>query len=164
MILETERLILRHFTTEDTPFIIELLNTPGWIQYIGDRGIKTIPDAEQYLQNVPFKSYAANGFGLYMVALKENNTPIGMCGLIKRDTLDHVDIGFAFLPAYIGKGYAYEAAQATLAYAQEELGFEKLQAITLPDNTPSIKLLEKIGMKPQGKIQMGEEELMLYST
>ncbi len=164
MILETERLLLQKFEMSDAAFIIELLNTPGWLRFIGDRGVKTIEDAERYIQNVPVKSYKENGFGLYKVVLKESNAPIGMCGLIKRDTLDHVDIGFAFLPAYTGKGYAYEAAKNTLMYANETLKLEKLLAIVLPDNTASVSLLKKIGMGYREHIQMGEEELMLFST
>ena len=98
-ILQTERLLLREFTEDDAAFIVELLNSPGWIQYIGDRNIKTEEQAREYLNNGPLKSYRQNGFGLYMVEKKDDHTPIGMCGIIKRDTLNNPDIGFAFLPA-----------------------------------------------------------------
>lgn len=162
--METERLVLRQFCQDDAAFIRELLNTPGWLQYIGYRGIKTLQDAEQYLVNGPMKSYEQHGFGLYMVVLKDGHVPIGMCGLIKRDTLQHVDIGFAFLPAYMGKGYGYEAAAETLAYATDVLRHEKVLAITLPGNAASIALLNKIGMRPQGNMHMGDEELILFSN
>lgn len=112
--LETNRLILREFNPGDTIFIIELLNTEGWIKYIGDRNVKTDEDTIRYLENGPMKSYAAKGFGLCMVALKNNSKPIGMCGLIKREEMEDIDIGFAFLPAYTSQGYTHEIAKATL--------------------------------------------------
>src|SRR6201986_3267525 len=117
-ILETERLRVREFTLNDAAFIIELVNSPGWLKYIGDRNIKTDDKAKEYLQNGPLKSYAENGFGLSMVELKSDGTPVGMCGIIKRVALEHADIGFAFLPQYMGKGYAYEIASATLLFAK----------------------------------------------
>jgi RimJ/RimL family protein N-acetyltransferase len=164
MITETQNLQIKEFVLEDAPFILELLNTPGWLQYIGDRNVKKTEDAEIYLQNGPFVSYKNNGFGLWNVVLKETNTSIGMCGLINRDTLDHPDIGFAFLPAYAGKGYGYEAATATLEYAVTTLGMDKIFAITLPENIASVKLLQKLGLAFDRDIQMGEETLMLFST
>jgi RimJ/RimL family protein N-acetyltransferase len=145
-ILETERLLFRPFTESDTPFIIELLNTEGWVKNIGDRNVKTEEQASQYLINGPIKSYADNGFGLSLVTLKDG-TPVAMCGLIKRDTLPQPDIGYAFLPAYAGKGYAYEIASAVLQYAFTILKQEKILAITLPENTNSVKLLVKLGMQ-----------------
>src|ERR1035437_9696825 len=165
-IIETERLILSHFTPADTAFIIELLNTESWKQFIGDRNIKTEEDARNYLLNGPMKSYAQNNFGLYKVILKEGNTPIGMCGLIKRDTLDDVDIGFAFLPDYEGKGYAFEASVATLEYGQKELDIHRIVAITNTDNTKSIKLLERLGLKFERMIKFNNEdkELMLFAN
>lgn len=160
-ILETERLRLRKFTLGDTKFIIELLNSPGWIEFIGDRNIKTEEQATAYLQNGPMKSYVQNGYGLSMVETKEG-IPIGMCGIINRDTLEHPDIGFAFLEEFTGQGYAYEIASATLSYAMNTLKISKIVAITLPGNTRSIKLLEKIGMKPVKKILQNGEELILF--
>ncbi|MES2849338.1 MAG: GNAT family N-acetyltransferase [Bacteroidota bacterium] len=144
--LQTERLQLRQFTQNDTQFIIELLNTEGWIKNIGDRNIKTEEQARQYLINGPIKSYADNGFGLSLVTLKDA-TPVAMCGLIKRESLPQPDIGYAFLPAYEGKGYAYEIASAVLQYAFTVLKQEKILAITLPENTNSVKLLLKLGMQ-----------------
>lgn len=146
IILQTERLILRQLTLTDTPFIIELLNTEGWIKYIGDRNVKTAEQARQYLSNGPVKSYAANGFGLYLVALKDKQVPIGMCGLIKRDYLPHADIGYALLPQYAGKGYAFEIAKAVVGFAFNDLKMQHLLAITLPENNGSVKLLQKLGM------------------
>lgn len=165
-IIETERLRLREFTLADTPFIIELLNTPGWLQFIGDRNIHTEEQATAYLQNGPLKSYRENGYGLWMVASKDGGMPLGMCGILKRDTLDHPDIGFAFLPRYNGQGYAYEIARATLAYAREHLDLPTICAIVAPGNERSTRLLEKIGLRYVKTFHLpgSEEELLLYST
>ena len=146
-ILETERLKVRWFNSNDTEFIIELLNSSDWIKFIGDRNVKTEDQARKYLESGPLKSYADNGFGLSLVELKDEAIPIGMCGILKREHLDNADIGFAFLPEFIGKGLAFEAAKATIIYAGNTLQLPEILAITLPDNKPSIKLLEKIGMK-----------------
>jgi RimJ/RimL family protein N-acetyltransferase len=164
-IIDTERLLLREFTIDDAAFILELLNSPGWLQYIGDRNIKTFEDASQYLLNGPMKSYDQNGFGLSMVEIKEGNIPIGMCGLIKRETLEHIDIGFAFLPQYSGKGYAHEIAIATIEHARNNLKISKIVAITTQGNHNSIRLLNKIGLKFEKNIRFAdeEEELMLFT-
>lgn len=164
--LETDRLILRQLTAEDTQFIISLVNSPGWLQYIGDRNIHTDEEAKTYIENGPVKSYEKNGFGLCAVVLKSSNLPIGMCGIIWRNTLDAPDIGFAFLPEYLGKGYGYEVASATLAYAKDVLKLPVILAITVAYNTPSIKLLEKIGLKYVKTFcyEESEEELMLYKS
>lgn len=146
-VLQTERLTLRQLILTDTPFIIELLNTEGWIKYIGERNVKNADQARQYLINGPIKSYEENGFGLCAVTLKNTNIPIGMCGLIKRDYLPHPDIGYAFLPQYNGQGYAFEITKAVLQHAFTELKKEKILAITLPENKNSVKLLHKLGMK-----------------
>lgn len=145
-ILKTERLTLRQFKNEDAGFIVELVNTPGWLEFIGDRNIHTEEDAINYLQNGPIKSYSENGFGSSMVELKDG-TPIGMCGLLKRDSLENPDIGFAFLPAYIGKGYAFEIVNATMDYATHQLKLKTIYAITDPKNKRSIQLLEKLGLR-----------------
>lgn len=165
-ILETNRLRLREFALDDTAFIIDLLNSPGWLQFIGDRNVKTGKQAMAYLQNGPIKSYLQNGFGLSMVERKEDNKPVGMCGIIRRDTLDTPDIGFAFLPQYEGLGYGYEVASATLAYARDKLNIPNVAAITLPQNTRSIRLLEKIGLRYVKTVRLpgDEEDLLLYST
>ena len=162
LILTTSRLSLREFSLSDAPFIRTLLNTPGWLQFIGDRGVATNGDAEQYLTNGPIQSYAANGFGLWCVCLIDDGSAIGMCGLLKRETLEHVDLGFAMLPASHGMGYAREAAAATLSFAHERLGIVKVLAITSQSNARSIHLLEKIGFQFDRLHRQGDEELMLF--
>jgi len=163
-ILETERLSLREFNTTDAAFIIQLLNSEGWLKFIGDRHIKTLEQAENYLTNGPMKSYSVNGFGLSMVELKNTHTPIGMCGIIKRDNLPDIDIGFAFLEEFMGNGYAFEIAQATINFAKENLQKETILAITIPTNVRSINLLKKIGMKFEKNFSFegSTEELMLF--
>ena len=164
-ILETERLILRQFELTDAKFIVELVNTPRWIEFIGDRNIRAQEAAITYLQNGPMKSYEENGFGLSMVELKDG-TPIGMCGILRRDTLESPDLGFSFLPQFMGKGYAFEIADATLNYAKTELNLGPILAITVPTNKKSIRLLEKIGLRFKQIIYNTEknEELMVFST
>jgi len=165
-ILETERLKLREFTLQDADFIIELLNSPGWLQFIGDKNVKNKEQATTYLLNGPLKSYAENGFGLSLVEKKEDKTAIGMCGIIKRENLDHPDIGFAFLPAFNGQGYAFEIASATLLHAKEKLGIQKISAITMAANVKSIQLIEKIGLRyiKTFCFPNSETELQLYSN
>jgi len=166
MILETERLEFHLLSLADVEFIIELLNTPGWLKYIGDRGIKTTADATDYIMMGPMTSYQNNGFGLWLIKLKGTNTSIGLCGLIKRDYLDDVDIGYAFLPEYFGKGYAYEAAKATLDLAKSEYHLKRIVAITSKDNERSIALLEKLGMHFEKLIFIPNdpEELKFFAT
>ena len=164
-ILQTERLRLRPFNLDDWEFIILLLNSEGWLKYIGDRNVKTKEQAHNYLKNGSLKSYEQNGFGLSMVETKDGK-PIGMCGLIKRDYLDHPDIGFAFLPEYSSMGYGYEIACAVLVHARNDLSMTTISAITVPNNVKSIGLLEKIGLRfvKSFRTEPGAEELMLYST
>ena len=163
--LETDRLTIRQLTLADAPFIVELVNTPGWLRFIGERNIKTSEQAENYLKNGPMASYVQNGFGLYGVELRSEKTPIGMCGLIKRETLPDPDIGFAFLPEFTGSGFAFEAANAVMSLATNTLKLLVVLAITLPENEPSRKLLEKIGLKfVRMTSSPDKEELMLYSN
>ncbi len=164
IILETKRLILRKFTLDDAPFMLELLNTPTWLQFIGDRNVHSLEDAENYLKNGPLKSYQENGFGFYAVIEKSTHQTIGMCGLIKRDSLPDIDIGFAFLPNRLSKGYGHEAASATLDYALNVLKIKRIVAIVNADNEKSIGLIKKIGMKFEQMIKFGDEEkkLMLF--
>ncbi len=164
--LTTQRLLLRPLTLADATFIVQLLNSPGWLQFIGDRNVHSEDDAKGYLLNGPLKSYADNGFGLWGVELKENRTPIGMCGLLKRDYLENPDIGFALLPDYTGKGYAYEAANATLDHAADALNIAAVSAIVQPGNAASVGLLHKLGMEQRGTITppQGTAELLLYGT
>jgi ribosomal-protein-alanine N-acetyltransferase len=158
----TERLALRKFKQGDEEFIFNLLNSPGWLQFIGDRNIKTIEDAQGYLVNGPLLSYNKFGFGPYLVELKDSETPIGMCSLIKRDTLEHVDIGFAFLPNFNGKGYAFEAASATLNFAQNDLKLDRIVAITNTNNTSSINLLKKLGFIFEKSVKFPDEDEELF--
>ncbi len=160
-VLETDRLILRRLTLDDAPFILQLVNEPSWIQFIGDRGVRNLEDARNYMLKGPMAMYERAGFGLYLVELKEGGVPMGMCGLIKRDTLPDVDIGFAFFPRFWGKGYAYEAAAAVLAYGRNALGLKRIVAITDPDNHSSIKLLERLGLKFEQLIQMPGDSMQL---
>jgi RimJ/RimL family protein N-acetyltransferase len=146
-ILETERLIIRYLTPEDDAFILELLNEPAFIHNIADRGVRTLEDARNYIQNGPVTSYAKNGFGLFAVDLKETGIPIGMCGLIRRDVLPDVDIGYALLERYWNKGYAHEAAAAVLNYGYTTIGLKRIVAITALDNDASARVLEKIGLE-----------------
>lgn len=164
--LVTDRLTLRQFTLNDTPFILDLVNSPAWIEYIGDRNIKTEMQARSYLLNVPLRSYEMNGYGLSLVELNTDSTPIGMCGLICRENLPDPDIGFAFLPAFTGQGYAFEIVNATLAYAKDVLKVPVILAITMSENAPSINLLGKLGMRFKSTyISPGDkQELLLFST
>lgn len=146
IVCETDRLVLRELDGDDAPFILELLNDPDWLRYIGDKGVHDLDGARAYIDNGPRAMYARHGFGLYAVELKSDRTPIGMCGLIRRDTLPDVDIGFAFLPQYRSRGYAREAAQATLAHGRDALGLKRIVAITSPDNDASGRLLQAIGL------------------
>lgn len=164
-ILQTPRLILREFDYEDTPFIIELVNTPQWLEFIGDRNVHSEADAINYLNNGPLKSYRENGFGLWLVMLKDSGVPIGMCGLLKRETLEDVDIGFAMLPAYANKGYGFEIASATLSYAKYHLKLDKVVAITSPHNIASIGLLTKAGFNfVKTMTSSNGERLLFFST
>ena len=164
-VIETDRLILRKFILEDASFMLELLNTPTWLQFIGDRGVHTLEDAQNYLLNGSIKSYKKYGFGFYAVVIKESNEPIGMCGLVKRDYLEDIDIGFAFLPQFMGKGYGFEVASATLNYAQNILKLAKIVAIVNPENSVSIGLIKKIGLQYEKMITLYPEnkELMLFT-
>jgi RimJ/RimL family protein N-acetyltransferase len=164
--LPTERLILRRLSPDDAQFILELLNQPSFLRYIGDKGVRNTDDALNYIQTGPVASYERFGFGLYLVELKDKAVPIGICGLLKRDSLPDVDVGFAFLPDYWSRGYAFEAAAAVMRYGKEEFGLQRIVAITSLENDASIKLLEKLGMKFQGLIKLGEDqrEVRLFGT
>jgi RimJ/RimL family protein N-acetyltransferase len=144
-ILNTNRLALRQLTPDDADFIIGLVNSPGWLQFIGDKNVRTKEQAIGYLETGPFKSYQQHGFGLYLVERKEDGATMGVCGLLKREYLEAPDIGYAFLSDFHGKGYALEAVNATLNYAKTVLNINKVCAITLPENVHSIKVLEKAG-------------------
>jgi len=163
LICETARLQVRRFTIDDAPFIYRLLNSPTWLIYIGDRNVRGLHDARNYLINGPLASYDQYGFGLYLVALKADKTPIGMTGLIKRDGLEEVDIGFAFLPDYTGKGYAYEAANAIKDYALTTVKLPRVAAITTEKNDHAIALLNKIGLRHEKMVQLpGSSTAFMY--
>jgi RimJ/RimL family protein N-acetyltransferase len=165
-VTETERLLVRWLNASDSTFILELVNEPSWIRYIGDRGVKTQQDAARYIQNGPVAMYQRLGFGLYLVELKQTGEPVGMCGLIKREALENVDLGFAFLPRFWGKGYALEAASAVMSYARGELGLSRIVAVLSRDNQRSRMLLEKLGFGLEGTVKLREddEELELYAA
>ena len=160
-ILETERLILRQLTTDDAEFIFELLNDPSWIQNIGDRNIRNLDDACAYIVNGPVASYAKNGFGLWLVELKETKESIGMCGLIRRETLEDVDIGYALLPRFWSQGYAIEAARAAKNYAKDVVGLKRLVAIVDPANEGSIRVLEKLGLRYEKMVRLSADDIDL---
>ncbi|MDA1642220.1 GNAT family N-acetyltransferase [Bacillus cereus group sp. TH177-1LC] len=162
IVLETERLVLRWFDIKDAPFILKLVNDPAWIQYIGDKRIKNLEDAKKYILNGPIDMYNKMGFGLYLVERKEDFTSLGMCGLIKRDSLEDVDIGFAFLEEFRSKGYGYESASAAIEYGVQKLGLKRIVAITTIDNIHSGKLLEKVGLKFEEIISDSGEDLKLF--
>ena len=166
IVLETERLFLRGLTVGDAEFILTLLNEPSFLRYIGDKKVRTTTDAEQYILNGPVASYERHGFGLLLVELKHARTPIGICGLLKRDELPDPDIGFAFLPDFWNKGYAFEAAAAVMKDARERLKLERILAITNQDNEASIKLLQKLGLQFERLIKMSTDaaELVLMAS
>ena len=157
LVAETERLRLRRFTAEDAPFILELLNDPDFLRNIGDRGVRNDADARRYILDGPVASYERNGFGLYLVELPASGTPIGMCGLVRRDALPGPDIGFAFLPAWRSQGYGLEAARAVLRHAEEDCGLQRLLAIVSPGNTASRRLLERIGFRFEGMTRLAAD-------
>jgi RimJ/RimL family protein N-acetyltransferase len=164
-VLETQRLTLRRFAPGDAAFILELVNDPDWKRFIGDKKVGSLDDARGYILKGPVAMYERVGFGLWLAALKDG-TPIGMCGLIKREGLEDVDIGFAFLPRYRANGYAHEAAAATLAYGREVLKIARIVAITSVDNTGSIRLLEKLGMRFEKLVSLPDdpETLKLFAA
>jgi RimJ/RimL family protein N-acetyltransferase len=165
-ILETERLIIRPMSADDAGFILGLLNEPSWLRFIGDKGVRTLDDARSYILKGPVEMYARYGFGLYVVELKESGIPMGVCGLIKRDFLADVDIGFAFLPPYWQQGYGYESASAVMAYGAGVIGLKRIVAITAVDNHRSARLLEKLGLRFEQMITYpgDEAEVRLFAV
>jgi [ribosomal protein S5]-alanine N-acetyltransferase len=163
--LETTNLLLNKISLDDAEFMLELVNSPGWLQYIGDRKVYSIEDAEKYLEAGILKCYQEHGFGFWLVKDKASLQKIGLCGFTKRDFLDSPDVGFAFLPNWISKGYGYESASVCLKYALEILKLPKIEAIVNPENVVSNKLLKKIGMKFEKMIRLQEEnkEVNLYA-
>jgi RimJ/RimL family protein N-acetyltransferase len=157
--LETERLRLLEFTPEDAAFVLRLLNEPAFLRYIGDRGVRRLDDARRYIMDGPVAGYARHGYGLMRVARRSDGADIGMCGVLKRDALPDPDIGFSFLPEYWSQGYALEAAGAVMRDARGRLGLGRIVAITTKDNESSMRLLAKLGFRPDGVVTIGDEEL-----
>jgi [ribosomal protein S5]-alanine N-acetyltransferase len=151
-VLETMRLRLAELEETDAAFVLELLNEPGFLTNIGDRDVRTLDDAAEYIRNVFAASYPVNGFGLYRVDLKETGEPIGLCGLVRRDWLEDVDIGFAFLERHWGRRYARESAAAVMAWAAEALGIDRVVGITAPENHASMRVLESLGLRFEGMV------------
>ena len=165
IVIETQRLILRKFTVDDAAFMLKLLNTPSWLRFIGDRNVRTIEEAEQYLLNGNIRSYQEYGFGFYVVVLKETQESIGICGIVKREGLEDVDIGFAFFQQFMGKGYGYESASSVLNYTLNDLKIKRIVAIVDPQNVVSIALIKKIGMQFKKMIRVSPKDidLMLFA-
>lgn len=163
-ILETDRLLIRWLSLDDSQFILRLLNEPSFIQNIADRGVRNDDDARSYIQNGPIASYEQFGFGLYLLQLKVSGTPIGICGLLKRDSFDSPDLGYALFPEHWSKGYALEAAKAVLNFARNDLNLQRVLAIVNADNFASIRLLEKCSFRFEKPVRLADEaEVQLYS-
>jgi [ribosomal protein S5]-alanine N-acetyltransferase len=162
-VIQTERLMLRQLEMTDAEFVLELLNEAAFLRFIGDKGVRTLSDACEYLQKGPIDSYRQHGFGLYATCLADG-TPVGICGLVKREGLADVDVGFAFLSRHCSKGYAAESAAAVLDHARRVLRLERVVAITAPENFGSIAVLGKIGLKFERLIRLSEHgpELRLF--
>ncbi|MBD1996048.1 GNAT family N-acetyltransferase [Leptolyngbya sp. FACHB-541] len=165
-VVETEHLILRRLTVEDSEFILALLNDPLWLRFIGDKGVRTLNDARDYILKNLVAMYERLGFGLYLTELKGTGVSIGICGLIKRDFLEDVDLGFAFLQEFRGKGYAYESASAVMEYGRSSFGLNRIVAIASPDNFDSAKLLEKLGFRFERMVKLADdsESVSLFAS
>lgn len=146
-LLKTPRLALREVERKDAPLILELMNEPAYLEHIGDRGVRTIDDAVNYIEDKYTASYVRNGYGLYLVELMESTTPLGVCGLVRREVIEHPDLGFAYLRRFWGKGYAAEAAAAMLGYARDNLSLPIVYGLVSPNNIRSIRVLERLGMQ-----------------
>jgi RimJ/RimL family protein N-acetyltransferase len=163
-VIETGRLALRWLEAQDADFVHELMNDPGWLRYIGDRGIRSVEDARRYIDERLLAQCIRLGYGLNRVALRASDAPIGICGLVRRDWLDVADLGYAFLPQYRGQGYATEAATAVLEHGRNVLGFERVAAIVSPDHRDSIRVLERVGMTLDHRVAPPDEsrEVCVY--
>ena len=157
-VIETERLNLREVTESDAAFVLELLNDPDFVRYVADRGVRTLEDARRYVAERFTAAYRRDGFGFWLVEPKESGLPAGICGLVKRDALPGMDVGYAFLPPFRSKGYAYESASAVVAYAREALGLKRIFAIVNPENAVSIRVLEKLGMRFERMVSLSPDE------
>jgi ribosomal-protein-alanine N-acetyltransferase len=166
IVIDCERLALRKLDLPDAAFILELLNEESFVRFIGDREVRTLGDAREYIVKGPLHSYRRYGFGLYLMSLREKAVPVGICGLVKRASLEDVDIGFALLPQYRCRGYAAEAAGAVLAYGRRVFGLKRIVAVTSPGNQASIAVLEKIGLRFERTIRLAEHagDLKLFAA
>lgn len=166
VLIRTARLVLRPFTLDDDAFILRLLNDPGFVRHIADKGVRDLDGARRYLREGPLASYAQFGFGLWHVSLAGDGAPIGMAGLLSRDYLGAIDIGYAFLPEYGGQGYAREAAAAVMEHARRVLRVPRVLAIVKEDNLPSIRLLEKLRFSAQGHVRPpgAEADVRLFAA
>ena len=164
-LLTTDRLLISKITIDDAEFILELMNDKDWIKNIGDKGVRTVEDAQVYIQNRFLTTYHDSNYGFYTMNLKNTQQIIGIVGLVDREGIDHIDIGYGILPEFRGKGYAFEAAKAIYDYGYQELNLEKIVAIVDPDNIPSIKLLSKLGLEFEKMIRLPDDEIeiLLYS-
>jgi [ribosomal protein S5]-alanine N-acetyltransferase len=162
IVIETGRLALHEFTKDDADFVLRLVNEPSFLRFIGDRGVRTLEDARGYIEDGPVAGYERYGYGLLRVVRKADDTAVGMCGVLKRDTLPDPDIGFSFLPEFWSQGYALESAGAVLKHAREVLRLGRILAITTRDNEPSMRLLGKLEFRFDRMMQFGSEELRLF--
>ncbi len=165
-VVEAPRLALRRLTVEDDAFIYDLVNDPAWLRFIGDRGVRTVADARAYILRGPVASYAQHSFGLWLAVRKADGVPIGMCGLLKRETMEDVDVGFAFLPEFRAQGYAFEAASASLNYGRDVLKLKRIVAVCSPDNAGSIRVLGKLGLRYEKMVRMTPDaaEIKLFAV
>ena len=163
--IETSRLRLRELTVDDAEFVCRLVNEPSFLTNIGDRGVRTPEDARRYILDGPWTRQRKPGYAQFLIELKETGTPIGVCGLLYRETLDLSDVGFALVPEHWGKGHATEAASAVMAYGRSTLGIERIVGLTSADNLASIKVLEKLGLSFERTVKMSEDDpgTALYS-
>lgn len=160
-VAETERLRLRFATLADAPWFLRLLNEPSWIEHIGDREVRTLAQAEAYLQARILKSYATHGHGLNRVELKASGEPIGLCGLIRRDGWEDRDLGYALLPEFEGQGFATEAGAATLAHGERAFTMRGCLAFVSPGNHGSVRVLEKLGFRGAGTTDLAPGDTVL---
>jgi RimJ/RimL family protein N-acetyltransferase len=165
MILQTKRLMLRDFNVEDAAFVLRLANEPSFIAHIGDKGLRDLHDAEGFILEGYWTNQERSGYGMFLVCLKDGGDPAGCCGLLYRKNLDVTDIGFAFLPEFWNRGFAYEAAEAIMKYGYSTLGVNNIVGLTSEDNPGSIRLLKKLGMNLEKTVKMSDDDpgTVLYS-
>lgn len=165
-VCESPRLTLRRVTLDDAAFLLRQVNEPGWLRNIGDRGVHTLDHARRYIEVRMLHAYGALGYGMYLIESRADGRPLGLCGLVKRDTLPEPDLGFALLQEHWGRGYAVEAGRAVMRYAHDPLGLQKLLAIVTPGNAPSRRVLEKLGFAVEGRMrtEAQEPQLVLYAA